>query len=162
MQSILSKIFNYNVELNIVTQEKIALLEKPAKFFSQLSKYMSQVFVRKKDYSKIEYVFIIFYLSLFLKAPQSVATMVAEVLERTEFHYGFLGPLKNLIKLLDLSELGYQGVRIGLFGRLNGRDRKFKYYINFGRLPALRSAALRVYYGRAQSIPRYGAVHVHV
>lgn len=159
----LSSMFSLNIQLSMFTLKDMLANQQGNHFLRTAKSTMRRVFLPRKDKAEHAVGFIVSHFALFFKAPRALAAFIAETLEFRKMHFKFLRPFSMLLGLLKLSDYGLTGIKIGFYGRLNGRDRKFRYYIIKGVKPNLLSLERNTLdYAELQSITRYGVVHIHV
>ena len=154
-------IFNIQINLNFFTLSKAFASPIGREFLKTVNKQMKRIFMPRRERSHIRVGFFFLYLSLFFKVPFLLVNYLTESIEYRIKHYGFLYPFRALLRIIDLKNYGIYGVKLGFYGRLNGRDRKFRYFITKGSKPALRSVDFVVNYAEQQSITKFGIVHIH-
>lgn len=118
----------------------------------------------KYDVKLLKDAINIFFITIILKQPQTLATFISYQLRRTpkNRHHG---KLIQFYKKLAIIALAQQKEIIGLHikfkGRINGRRRKRHTTIKIGELP-LQSYDSYIEYGHADAITIYGTIGVKV
>jgi hypothetical protein len=158
----LSELFSLKVELFFFSFREALGSSVGHKFFKNIKNLMPRVFIAKKERFHMKMGLILSHFTLFYRVPELLISFIVESLQFRVKHYSIVRPLGSLLGLLNLKDYNLSGVKLGFYGRLNGRDRKFRYYIYKGAKLNILSLNTRIDYAEEQAVTRYGVVHIHI
>ena len=156
-----SDVFNMDINLSFFTLSKALASPTGNILLKNVNLWIKKIFIPRKERSYMKIGFFFLHLSLFFKAPFLLVNYLTESIEYRIKHYSFLYPFRSILKLINLKSYNLYGIKLGFYGRLNGRDRKFRYFITKGIKPLLGSTDFSVDYAQQQSITKFGIVHIH-
>lgn len=136
-------------------------INKP-RLISGIERQMVNFF--KYDVKLVRDAVNIFFISLILKQPQTLANFISYQLRRTpknRRHNKLIRFYQQLAVLAMAQQNELIGLQIQFSGRINGRKRKRSMTIKLGKLP-LQSYDKNIEYGQANSITIYGTIGVKV
>jgi len=158
----LGEIFKADVRLSFYSATSIFQHNPSKNFLKGMSKGFAKVYKNRQATPTLRAGYFFTYLGIRFRAPELVVQFLSDALERRRDHYTIVGAFSKMLNHFNLKDFNLAGFRLGFYGRLNGRDRKFRYFITRGPKPGLRSICLKVDYAEEQCIAFYGVVHIHM
>ena len=161
LQNSFSNLFKVDVRLSFYSATSVFSEVAGIDFLKNFNKTFKSVFKSRQLNPALRFGYFLAFCAFRFRSPELITTFLSDAIEMRRDHYSVISPFFKLLKYLKLSTFGLAGFRLGFYGRINGRDRKFRYYLTKGSAPALRSILLKVDYSEDQCVGVYGVVHIH-
>lgn len=123
---------------------------------------LDKVYMHPKEKRNMMYFLIIFFLSLKFRVTYLLSTYLTIMIEKREKHFEFFTILKRVMSTIKISEFNLSGLTIGLYGKVNGKDRAYRYFIHKFLKPSVRKQTMILNSELSHCYSRYGVFGVRI
>lgn len=157
------KIFKVNTNIYIINPiSRFLLKDSGLGFIQSIPFVINKVYMHPKERKNMIYFLVIFFLSLKLRASYLLSKYLTITIEKREKHFEFFTVLKRVMSVLSISEFNLSGLTIGLYGKVNGKDRAYRYFIHKFIKPSVRKQCMILNSELSHCYSRYGVFGVRI
>lgn len=159
----LEKIFRINTNINIINPiNEFLVSDFGLAHIRSMPFLLNKVYMHPKEKKNMVYFLIIFFLSLKLRATYLLSSYLTIMIEKREKHFEFFTVLKRVMSVISITEFNLSGLTIGLYGKVNGKDRAYRYFIHKFIKPSVRKQCMILNSELSHCYSRYGVFGVRI
>lgn len=157
------KIFRINTNIAFVNPlNNFLTSDQGLGYIKSIPFIINKVYMHPKEKKNMVYLLIIFFLSLKLRTAYLLSNYLTIMIEKREKHFEFFTVLKRVMSVIRISEFNLGGLTIGLYGKVNGKDRAYRYFIHKFIKPSVRKQCLILNSELSHCYSRYGVFGVRI